>query len=147
TSLTSYYDYCVAQLAKKLGKKGDYEYFSDKAAAYHESIGARKKTTFSVLHDISGLAKLYGEERFEQQLDSFYSVSPALVDSTRHIAYMYSFLGKPWKTQRQVRRIVDSIYHVRPEGYMADEDVGEMSAWAVWSILGLYPVNPAGGEY
>jgi len=147
TSLTSYYDYCVAQLAEKLGKKGDYAYFSDKAAAYHESIEARKKTTFSVLHDISGLAKLYGEGRFEQQLDSFYSVSPAFVDSTRHIAYMYNFLGKPWKTQRQVRRIVDSIYHVQPEGYMANEDVGEMSAWAVWSILGLYPVNPAGGEY
>src|SRR5690606_16527785 len=28
-----------------------------------------------------------------------------------------------------------------------NEDVGQMSAWAVWNMIGLYPANPVGGEY
>src|SRR3546814_11489089 len=39
------------------------------------------------------------------------------------------------------------MYHDRPEGYAGKEDAGQMSAWAVWSIAGLYPANPASGEY
>jgi putative alpha-1,2-mannosidase len=30
---------------------------------------------------------------------------------------------------------------------MDNEDAGQMSAWAVWSIMGLYPANPVTGEY
>jgi len=43
--------------------------------------------------------------------------------------------------------IVDSMYHDRPDGYAGNEDAGQMSAWAVWSMMGLYPVSPVGGEY
>src|SRR5690606_41827655 len=32
-------------------------------------------------------------------------------------------------------------------GYAGNEDAGQMSAWAVWNIVGLYPANPVGGEY
>jgi putative alpha-1,2-mannosidase len=60
---------------------------------------------------------------------------------------MYDFIGMPWKTQARVRMIVDSMYHDNPDGYAGNEDCGQMSAWGVWSIAGLYPANPASGEY
>jgi len=60
---------------------------------------------------------------------------------------MYTYIGKAWKTQEKVRQIVDSMYHDRPDGYAGNEDAGQMSAWAVWSMMGLYPASPVGGEY
>jgi hypothetical protein len=46
-----------------------------------------------------------------------------------------------------VGAIVDSMYHTRPDGYAGKEDCGQMSAWGVWSMAGLYPANPASGQY
>jgi predicted alpha-1,2-mannosidase len=60
---------------------------------------------------------------------------------------MYSYVGESWKTQKWVRTIMDSMYHDQPEGYAGNEDCGQMSAWAVWSMAGFYPANPCGGEY
>ena len=39
------------------------------------------------------------------------------------------------------------MYHERPDGYAGNEDAGQMSAWAVWSMMGLYPASPVNGEY
>ncbi|MBS1690398.1 MAG: glycoside hydrolase family 92 protein, partial [Bacteroidetes bacterium] len=123
--------------------------------------------TFFVPEDVRGLAKLYGSNaKFIQKLDSLFTISSDVKGSdgppdvsgligqyahgnepSHHIAYMYSFVGQPWKTQARVRMIVDSMYHDQPEGYAGNEDCGQMSAWAVWSILGLYPANAASGEY
>jgi predicted alpha-1,2-mannosidase len=68
-------------------------------------------------------------------------------EPSHHIAYLYSFVGEAWKTQAQVRNIIDSMYHDKQEGYAGNEDCGQMSAWAIWSMAGLYPANPASGEY
>jgi putative alpha-1,2-mannosidase len=43
--------------------------------------------------------------------------------------------------------IIDSMYHDLPDGYAGNEDCGQMSAWGVWSMAGLYPGNPSGGQY
>jgi len=51
------------------------------------------------------------------------------------------------ETQKWTRTILDSMYHDQPEGYAGNEDCGQMSAWAVWSMMGMYPENPASGEY
>lgn len=42
---------------------------------------------------------------------------------------------------------MDSMYHAAPDGYAGNEDCGQMSAWAIWSTLGMFPANPANGEY
>ena len=60
---------------------------------------------------------------------------------------MYSFVGASWKTQQRIRMIMDSMYHDKPDGYSGNEDCGQMSAWAIWSMTGFYPANPANGEY
>lgn len=198
-----YDDWCIAQVAKKLGKTDDYEKFSKRAQAYqhifdketgfmraknsdgtfatpfdpylseHDEVKAQYvegnawQHSFFVPHDVRGLAKLYGgPAKLSQKLDSLFAISSALTgentspdvsgligqyahgnEPSHHIAYMYSFLGEPWKTQEKVRLIVDSMYHDQPDGYSGNEDCGQMSAWAVWSIAGLYPANPASGEY
>ncbi len=46
-----------------------------------------------------------------------------------------------------MREILASQYHAAPDGLSGNEDCGQMSAWYVWSALGLYPENPVGGVY
>ncbi|PTS98716.1 alpha-mannosidase [Pedobacter sp. HMWF019] len=123
--------------------------------------------TFFVPHDVNGLAKKYGSnENFVKKLDSLFSVSSKMTgenqspdvsgmigqyahgnEPSHHIAYLYDYVGKSWKTQERIRMIVDSMYHDQPDGIAGNEDCGQMSAWAVWSIAGMYPVNPASGHY
>ena len=64
-----------------------------------------------------------------------------------HITYLYSYVGQPWKTAEKVRFINDNFYTTKPDGIIGNEDVGQMSAWHVFSALGFYPLNPANGAY
>ena len=36
----------------------------------------------------------------------------------------------------------DRLYKPGPDGWLGDEDTGQMSAWYIFSALGFYPVNP-----
>jgi predicted alpha-1,2-mannosidase len=60
-----------------------------------------------------------------------------------HIGYMYLFASQPWKTQEKVREVLARLYLGSEigQGYPGDEDNGEMSAWQVFSALGLYPLQ------
>jgi len=60
---------------------------------------------------------------------------------------MFNFSGQPWRTQYWVREILKSQYFTTPEGLSGNEDCGQMSAWYVFSAIGLYPYNPVSGEY
>jgi predicted alpha-1,2-mannosidase len=59
------------------------------------------------------------------------------------LPWEYDYIGQPWKTQQVVRQIQDQIWTDTPAG-LADgnDDLGEMSAWYVWSALGMYPMTP-----
>jgi predicted alpha-1,2-mannosidase len=59
------------------------------------------------------------------------------------LPWEYDYIGQPWKTQQTVRNIQDQIWSDTPAG-LADgnDDLGEMSAWYVWSALGMYPMTP-----
>lgn len=63
------------------------------------------------------------------------------------VAYMYSYAGEPWKTQEYVRDILDSQYGDIPGGLTGNDDAGQMSAWFVFSSLGIYPVCPGSTYY
>jgi len=60
---------------------------------------------------------------------------------------LYNNIGQPWKTQDMVRKIINTQYSTAPNGYCGNEDCGQMSAWLVFSSIGMYPVNPADGIY
>jgi predicted alpha-1,2-mannosidase len=123
--------------------------------------------TWFVPHDIRGLIGLMGgPESFVDKLDEMFE-QPAILtgddpspeitgllgmyaqgtEPSHHIAYLYNYAGAPWKTQSHVRQILDSLYHDTPDGLCGNDDCGQLSAWYVFSSIGIYPVNPAEGAY
>ncbi len=66
-------------------------------------------------------------------------------EPSHHIPYIY-MMGKkemPYITQKLVHQIKEVFYTENPDGLCGNEDCGQMSAWYIWSALGLYPVAPA----
>jgi predicted alpha-1,2-mannosidase len=118
-----------------------------------------------VPQDVNGLVKLLGGEKaFNNRLDSLFTIkSPEgadLIDLTgaigqyahgnepsHHISYLYAYSGQQWKTAEKVRHILKDMYLDKPDGIIGNEDCGQMSAWAVFSAMGIYPVFPASGLY
>ncbi|HIZ87587.1 MAG TPA: GH92 family glycosyl hydrolase [Candidatus Coprenecus pullistercoris] len=122
--------------------------------------------SFFAPHDISGhIALLGGDEGFEAMLDSLFAADSntkgrkqvditGLVGQYAHgnepshqTAYLYAYVGKPWKTYEKVRYILDELYSSAPDGLCGNDDCGQMSAWYVMSAIGLYPVTPGNDMY
>lgn len=126
--------------------------------------------TFHVQHDPAGLIKLMGgREAFVARLDALFQepygtnrftflgqfpdmtgligLYPQGNEPAFHIPYLYVAAGKPWKTQRRVRQIMDVQYGDGPQGISGDEDGGAMSSWYVFSALGFYPLCPGSPVY
>jgi predicted alpha-1,2-mannosidase len=68
-------------------------------------------------------------------------------EPSHHVAYMYNWAGKPWKTQERIHQIVNTMYLNKPDGLCGNDDCGQMSAWYIFSSLGFYPVAPGSGMY
>lgn len=124
--------------------------------------------TFFVPHDPEGLIELYGgPENFSEKLDQLFTVVDP--DQTRaasvsdmsgligqyahgnepshHIPYFYNYAKQPWKTQEIVHTILTTLYKNSPDGLPGNDDTGQLSAWYVFSSMGLYPVRHGNGEY
>lgn len=122
-----------------------------------------------VPHDVNGLIeKMGGSESFSQHLDSLFTmhIPDAYFEHTEditregimggyvhgnepshHVAYMYNWTGKPWKTAERVREILNTKYLNKPDGLCGNDDCGQMSAWYIFSSMGCYPVCPGSGQY
>lgn len=122
--------------------------------------------SFYAPQDISGLIELMGgKEQLEAQLDKLFSAKKetsgrnqaditGLIgqyahgnEPSHHMAYMYNFVNKPYKTQEKVYQILTELYKDTPDGISGNEDCGQMSAWYVLSSLGFYSVTPASNQY
>lgn len=130
--------------------------------------------TWSVLHDPEGLSRLMGgHTAMEARLDSMFTAPNTYNYGTygfviheiaemvaldmgqyahgnqpvQHAIYLYDYIGRPWKTQKHVREVLDKLYHSGSKGYCGDEDNGQTSAWYVFSAMGFYPVCPGVPEY
>lgn len=68
-------------------------------------------------------------------------------EPSHRVAYMYVHAGEPWKTQAPVRQILREMYRPAPDGLCGNDDVGQMSAWYIFSALGFYPVTPGSNQY
>jgi predicted alpha-1,2-mannosidase len=62
-----------------------------------------------------------------------------------HALYLFACAGRPDRTQYWVQRVLAELYS--PDGFAGDEDNGEMSAWYLFSSLGLYPLCPGHPSY
>lgn len=118
---------------------------------------------FAPMHDVEGMIALHGgaDEMLNAFDNLFSDTTPAgdLQDITgligqyahgnepsHHLAFLYNYLGRPSRTQELTRQILDELYDDTPEGISGNEDCGQMSAWYLFTALGLYPVTPASGE-
>ncbi|UKK86012.1 GH92 family glycosyl hydrolase [Sphingopyxis sp. BSN-002] len=68
-------------------------------------------------------------------------------EPSHHVAYLYAYAGAPWRTQERLKQIVDSQYKPAPDGLSGNDDLGQMSAWLVFTGLGFYPVAPGSNQY
>ncbi len=198
----AYDDWCIAQVAKKLGKQDDYQLFMQRAKSYQQLFdvktgfmraknskgafvepfdpllsehgfdgqyieGTAWQHSFFVPHDLDGFAQLYGgKTKLIAKLDSLFAAPSVLhgdntsIDVTgligqyahgnepsHHIIYMYSALGRKDKAAKWLRVVADSMYKNGPDGLTGNDDCGQMSAWYIWTVLGMYPMNPSSGEY
>lgn len=197
----AYNDWCIAQMAKELGKSEEYSYYLDRSKRYSEYFDSESgfmrgklqsgewrepfdprhyshkhddytegnafQWTWFVPHDVPGLIELMGgESHFISNLDTLFHTSSDLVgkevsgdisgmigqyahgnEPSHHIAYMYNYVGQPWKTQKLADSILSSLYFNDPNGLSGNEDCGQMSAWYVLSALGFYSFSPGEPAY
>lgn len=68
-------------------------------------------------------------------------------EPAHHIAYLYNWTDQPWKTQAQIRHILNMQYKPTADGLGGNDDCGQMSAWYMFSSLGFYPVAPGSDVY
>ena len=107
--------------------------------------------TFAVPHDLAGLTKLMGGKKdFINSLQGVFDndyYDPANEPDIVY-AYLFSrFKGEEWRTQKEVKRILDNHYKNTPDGIPGNDDTGTMSAWAVFSMMGFYPDCPGEPYY
>ena len=68
-------------------------------------------------------------------------------EPSHHLAYLYDYAGEPWRTQERLKQIVESQYKPTPDGLVGNDDLGQMSAWLLFTSLGFYPVAPGASQY
>ena len=119
---------------------------------YGWTEGDKWAYTFDVLHDAAdGLAGLFagGRAGMKARLDEHFAGGHNVHSNepSHHIPYLYSAIGHPAGAAETIRSIAWHDYNTTSSGLSGNEDLGQMSAWYVFSALGFYPVNPASDEY
>jgi predicted alpha-1,2-mannosidase len=122
--------------------------------------------SFTAQQDIDGLIKLHRSRgAFAKKLDELFTTTENLSgrdqadvtgligqyaqgnEPSHHMAYLFNYAGKPWRTQELIHRICTDFYTNSPDGLIGNEDCGQMSAWYVLSAMGFYEVTPGSGIY
>ena len=120
---------------------------------------------FFVPHDVNGHVELLGgATAYAAKLDAMFTSSSETTgrnqaditgligqyahgnEPSHHMAYLYPFVGKHHRTAELVDSIRHTLYSPLPDGLSGNEDCGQMSAWYVWSALGMYPVTPGSNQ-
>ena len=132
------------------------------------------QASLGVLHDISGLSQLMGgKEVFSnyllkacQSLPLFemtgygYEIHEMSEMATApfgqlaisnqpsfHIPYLFRYSNYPQYTSLLIKTLRQKAFRAGWDAYPGDEDNGSLSAWYVWSAIGLYPTCPGKASY
>lgn len=121
--------------------------------------------TYFVPHDLSGLIKLMGRDEFNNRLERGFETSAKHNFNSEHLgsnslegmgvlpvnhgnqpnmqaAYLFNYSQKPWLTQKWANEIMNKYYGSAPRnGWLGDEDEGQMGAWFVMSAMGLFEMD------
>ena len=116
---------------------------------FHE--GSAWNYTFYVPHDVMGLAQLMGGKKaFVQKLQKVFDEGLYDPANEPDIAYPYLFSyfkGEEWRTQKTVPEPLETYSTTHPNGLPGHDDTGNMTAWAIFSMMGFYPDCPGKAEY
>jgi len=184
----SFQDWTLAQMAKKLNKKADEKFFTNRSTDWKKLYNSRQKlifpkdakgnwlhdnplsgqgwieanswqATWSVSHDIAGLATLMGgydtlckklNYAFEKAApqDFVFGYGGGYVSYANQPgcsnAHVFNYAGKPWLSQYWVRRVNEQAYGaITPDkGYGGhDEDQGQMGGVSALMSLGLFSLK------
>ncbi|KAI7153510.1 hypothetical protein KC349_g8314 [Hortaea werneckii] len=168
-------DYAAAVVAKYAGDETAGKNLRDRSQNYHNIFNTKtgfmeaKNTngtwagseqgwtegddwvyTFNVMHDPDGLAEMVGgPAKLKAKLDEHFQGdhNDHTNEPSHHVPYLYAAAGYPASTQNLTRAIAAIDYNATSAGLSGNEDLGQMSAWYVFSALGFYPVNPASDDY
>ncbi len=140
--------------------------FDPTSVTFHFTEANSWQYNFFAPHDVEGMMELMGGANgFVSMLDSLFGSSSKMTgreqsdisgmfgqyaqgnEPSHHVAYLYNYAGKSWKTQQTVRMIMDSLFTEKPNGLCGNDDCGQMSAWYVMSALGFYQVCPGEPTY
>jgi predicted alpha-1,2-mannosidase len=122
--------------------------------------------SFAVPQDVETLIQLHGgKDSFALKLNELFTTSSQTTgrdqsdvtgligqyahgnEPSHHMAYLFNYVGMPWRTQELIHKICTEFYTNSPDGLIGNEDCGQMSAWYILSSMGIYPVCPGSGEY
>jgi predicted alpha-1,2-mannosidase len=117
-------------------------------------------------HDVYGIMDLMGgEKNFIKHLEKLFTTTTKTTgreqadvtglvgqyahgnEPSHHMAYMFNYTSKSELTDYYINKICKEFYKNTPDGLIGNEDCGQMSAWYIWSVLGMYPLNPASNEF
>lgn len=168
-------DYCIAQMAKGLGYTNDYNILMKHSLNYKNlynpergffqarksdgnwdgsdigfTEGANWTYRFCAMQDVPGMIELMGgKDQFIKNLDETFDEGHYRHDNEpgHHYVYLYNHCNRLDKTQSRIPDIVSDNYKNKPDGLSGNDDLGQMSAWYLFSSLGFYPLTPASGEY
>lgn len=119
--------------------------------------GNSAQYTWTIPHSLNKLiALLGGDAKAEAKLDELtsnlatgYSYQSKYYDAGNEPCFgvmpVYNWLHKPWEAQEKVRAVMLNCFRNQPDGIPGDDDCGAMSAWYVFTALGMYPEIPGIG--
>ncbi|GLS25176.1 GH92 family glycosyl hydrolase [Marinibactrum halimedae] len=106
---------------------------------------------FYVPHDMPGLMVLLGgENEFETELSKTFTTDNFDMANEPDITYPFLFNytnAHQSKTSEHVKALIEEHFHNTPGGLPGNDDTGTLSAWLVFSMMGIYPVSPADMDY
>jgi predicted alpha-1,2-mannosidase len=143
-----------------------------RSTGFHE--GTPWQYQWLAQQDVPGLfALMGGRAKAEKRLDTFFDMPELLRDHTGvakkswvvgaydyhnnfafnpnnepdlHAPWMYAWTDQPWKTSA-VLRAAQPLFTDDAQGMPGNDDLGTISSWLVWSMIGMYEVMPGSAEY
>ncbi|WP_291591118.1 GH92 family glycosyl hydrolase [Bacteroides sp.] len=116
-----------------------------------------KNYFWMVPYNIAGLVEIIGgKENAEKRLDEFFTRLDAGYNDawfasgnepSFHIPWVYNWIGRPYKAQEIINRVLNEQYTSEIDGLPGNDDLGTMGAWYVFACVGLYPEIPGVGGF